>query len=1035
MRDLDRYKQTLANCEFLSGGSNAYIITRWCDGKYEALVVDQRWSPINVLFRSTRYASTEDAISDLHRKTAESIEQRYDIVDGRMLARPKEETLADPNDDGDWHHVQPTPVESEDTRGFTSKEPNAEDGQREMIADAFLASGAADGSRDEDAVVGGKELKKPKKGKKKMGRENTMVEAPEPDSEKGGKAEVSSGWGIWGSWASGKEEKKEWAQGISEPVEEIQDPIAVPKPEPIPTEEKSVKEVAVEILTPTEEPGPVPIPADENSVGEAVVGDSAPVVGPEPESVAVKEEFWSTWGRTSSKTVKKKVKKGISEETTAPVEKEQEAVAEPDPVLKSDPVPAEESIWSTWGAPSKKDKKNKKRVVVEKSPAPAEEKEEAVAGPNPVFGSEPIPAEESIWNTWGASSKKDKKNKKGVVVGEASVLVGETREAVVVSDATFEPVPVLAEAPREDTWAIPSKKGKKNKKRIVEELPPPTEEDKGAVADPKPDFGPEPPPPAEEEQGAVAGSKPIFGPEPVPAEVSCEGTWAFPSKKDKKSKRRTVEESPPPAEGEQEAVAGRKPVFGPEPVPVEESIWNTWAVSSKKDKKSKKGGCEDVVETLDFAPVGEPIATKNDGWGEWGTLRSEKDNEKGTEEGIVETLTSATVDEPKIAEDASWSEWGTLPSKKGKNKGKGKNIVEALDSAPVDEPTVAEDDGWGPLPTKKKKNKGKGKDVVETPASALVKEPTVAESDDWSGWGTLLSKKEKQREEGKDIVEAPDSTLVDEPTIAEDDGWGPLPTKRKKKKGKGVNIVETLDFAPMGEPTVVRNTSWSCGEGTPCLEKKGGKIAEEGSEENGKNLETKGNEDDVWSFWGASKKTRKKSVSIQVDEVPAATTFEEVVLLPCEEPAIEPAAAESQPQVGAGDVSTNGPSLQTEQTTLRPASTLLAATSPAPPQESREKVLALLKISGDPSGYSGSVLVTLETPVSQASIVRHAAAHVPASLHRTDGRGKVRSIVLDGCETELCVDDSGLGRALSMVLRKGDIPTLLVELGLADGRD
>jgi hypothetical protein len=147
-----------ANLEFLHSDKRLSIITRrCCGGECEALVVDSGnvAGPLNILFRSV-HSHFDFAIRGLHWMTAEAIGQRYDIVDGHLSARsiqPTEGTVTDPQDDSDWHHVQPTPTESEDARNSTNEEANVGGGQKASTGDILPSSEAADGGRRVSAEV------------------------------------------------------------------------------------------------------------------------------------------------------------------------------------------------------------------------------------------------------------------------------------------------------------------------------------------------------------------------------------------------------------------------------------------------------------------------------------------------------------------------------------------------------------------------------------------------------------------------------------------------------------------------------------------------------------------------------------------------------------------------------------------------------------------------------------------------------------------------------------------------------------------
>ncbi|KAH0536652.1 hypothetical protein FGG08_006478 [Glutinoglossum americanum] len=161
---VDYRQQALANCEFLCGGKNVSIITRECDGMFEALAVKLvrgddgcMVEQSTVRFQSSKMHHVGDAIKDLHRKTAESV--------GRIFPRPTqpaEETLSDPRYESDWSQVQRTPTESEDPRESVSRkvstectppEPKAADEGRSISAEEFAPCGNLVLSPSEDITV------------------------------------------------------------------------------------------------------------------------------------------------------------------------------------------------------------------------------------------------------------------------------------------------------------------------------------------------------------------------------------------------------------------------------------------------------------------------------------------------------------------------------------------------------------------------------------------------------------------------------------------------------------------------------------------------------------------------------------------------------------------------------------------------------------------------------------------------------------------------------------------------------------------
>ncbi|KAL3419976.1 hypothetical protein PVAG01_08475 [Phlyctema vagabunda] len=215
-----------------------------------------------------------------------------------------------------------------------------------------------------------------------------------------------------------------------------------------------------------------------------------------------------------------------------------------------------------------------------------------------------------------------------------------------------------------------------------------------------------------------------------------------PKKKTKKKKGKgfAIEEIPEP---------DPKPMFEPEPVPVNDSGWGSFG-TTKKDKK-KKGKGFAVADIPKPEPVPEPVL-------------------EPAPEPVFEP-------EPVPVDDSGWGSFGTTKKDK-KKKGKGFAVADIPEPEPVPEPVpepapepvLVQDDGWGAYvpkaKDKKKKKKGVPIDEVAEPQIEPEPEPAPVEDDD-----TLRTARKDESQKGQPIAE--DVLTADVPTNG-------LPTEASK---------------------------------------------------------------------------------------------------------------------------------------------------------------------------------------------------------------------------------------------------------------
>ncbi|KAI9772206.1 MAG: hypothetical protein M1839_002524 [Geoglossum umbratile] len=700
----DYRQQAHENCELLCRSQRKFIITRQCDGGYQALAVGftaYPWGPVpkdavgEIFCQSATKERVEDAIKDLHYQTAALIGQRYGIVDGRMSIQPVQPARR-AEGEGNWQLVQQTPIESEGNRGLESNEVNTKASEAEgafstaagetsfevlALPDVLL-------SRDEDTSVEANDQ---------------CVESKGEQISTGGRMEAMSANHCEDEWNVLLAGKKKKARKAKSKQEAIPPPPPPPSPPPPPPHFPD---------TATEDQlgfGDVQLSDDPKIELSLNLGDSAETK-PSKSGFGTWGSSWGTgkwdfgsattpsvdmteakvdgngdtWNLGTGKKNKKKNKKDAKKdafivEEEVPAEEVKPTQAEEKPVgahsaLREPGSPssavAEDDEWGIWG------KKEGRSITEGKGYTPQEKDSGGQAA-----GTEPAAAEKSSWDD-GRGTTSSKKN--GRITEENSVPVAETQKLALEP----EPEPATAE---ESSWpTCSSKKDKKRKKKgLVADNPTPMAEPQDSILEPE-----------------LAATEEVGWP-----------TWeATSSKKDKKRKKKgLVADDPTPMVEPQDSI------LEPELAATEEIGWPTWeATSSKKDKKRKKKGL--VADSI-LEP--EPAATEEIGWAWATTSKKDKGNNKNA---VAE------------AAENDWSSWGSI----GK-RNTSKTATEADEDTPtntqpdatVESKVDVMEESWAPCGITSKKDKKKGK------KKAMETAPTITdEVDVWSFWGT--SKKTKK---------------------------------------------------------------------------------------------------------------------------------------------------------------------------------------------------------------------------------------------------------------------------------------------------
>lgn len=450
--------------------------------------------------------------------------------------------------------------------------------------------------------------------------------------------------------------------------------------------------------------------------------------------------------------------------------------------------PAGEQEWASFGI-AKDKKKGKKGLISE----PEKKDELAVT-----FGADPY---NDLDFGWGLPEKDKKMSKK------------EEPAVVVVSPPELE-----EEVDKESGWGHGSKKTKKAKKGVGEE-----------VTSPK---------------------------EPIASEPAFEdlGGWDVGFKKDKKKGKWTDPEEVEQKEQKEQRESLIMDTYDPDP-----SADTPWgALGTKKDKKKGKKDTllePTAVEDSNAVEVPEPQPMIEDTFLSFGKKKDKK-FKKGVSEVrddpvMVIDSTAATAATNIIA-DTSWTDWGSADKKKDKKGKKGNDILEAnqisIPPPPPPPPEVSEVPepyslgGWG-APTKNKKGKNSKTIEPEAPLNSISNPITNFLADDnggnWSGsWGFSgkdKKKKEEQEQEQKEREKREEEERREaERQEAEEEKERQTAEEKEKSKEK----------VKVGKKSKLNATVIASKTKEPMAESKTEVVP--------------GTEDDTWGTWGASKAKDKK---------------------------------------------------------------------------------------------------------------------------------------------------------------------------------
>ncbi|KAI9768361.1 MAG: hypothetical protein M1840_004970 [Geoglossum simile] len=753
---------------------------------------------------------------------------------------------------------------------------------------------------DDDWSFGGKKDKK----NKKKGVNETITLGDEADQGVKNKPVVADELD-WDEWSTQKKDKKNRKGSVFEekPIAVVEEQDSAEGPEPEPAEEadlpkweiKNKKKKEKEGLPRVEENEPILMPELHSAATEAswsALGTTSSkkdkktkrknlledkedplLLGekhePDPEPAAI-EESWGIWGSTSKKG-KKGGMKGATETTDiALVEDKRQSIVEPEPQTMDD------NTFNAWGSSSsKKEKRNKKGEIFEdKKSAPVEERYRSVVEP------ESAATGDIGFSVWGSqSSKKDKKGKRGAVEEKKDppALKEENTEALL----SFEPENL---ADKDNTWsALPTSTSKKQgrKNSLLE-----------ARANPVAEIVP----------GTVVATSIIA--EALTATADSNWETGKKSKAGKKGKK-TVELEPHSAlvpavpvisKGIEEAKVGG---FG-----------NDWSWNTGKPKKGKRNDILDIApddlsgdEVIAPHAIDEPGAGAAEDWDNWGGSTGKKNAKRAVVEVVEDTPADTQPDdivEPntevtEVVED-SWT-WGT-GSKKDKKKGK-KGAPPPAPTPPPPPPVptipaapeVLMEDDWNYLTPAKAKGKKSAKKTVlrnveeppETGSKGLKtgddplvveefkqelqilddpldkpKKEIAAKAATKGGWGSSFGST-VTKTTPKIKVRERELELDNEPEPAQEDVVE-AQSKRSKSKLRNGSV-------PASVLSKVDSKKGNIGK-TAEVEATGGEVVklpelltvdpEEGKEP----------ENDVWSFWGASKK------NIKMKAVDAPSAFE-----------------------------------------------------------------------------------------------------------------------------------------------------------------
>ncbi|KAI9874854.1 MAG: hypothetical protein M1830_009203 [Pleopsidium flavum] len=677
--------------------------------------------------------------------------------------------------------------------------------------------------------------KNKKKGKKGAFDEISKFEEPAvvivPEHEPEPEPAAVDTWGSFGS----KKDKKKGKKGPTDDMLKVDDPAVVVVPEP-PPEPTAADDTWTSFGTKKDKKK-----GKKGAVEEINKIEDLPVVALQgPEAAVAADDMWSSFG---TKKDKKKGKIGAVDE----IFKVEEP---PNFVVPESVAPAVEDEWGSFGL--KKDKKKGKKSAFED---PMDLEDAAI-----VDIQESEPAVDNTLGGWGTATKNDKKSKK-----KGITEVEENSITVVDPAPVVEAVSTVAD---DDwmNWGTGKKKEKKGKK--------------GAVTETKADeFLPPPPLPPpivpdilEDSKGEDWGA---FG--------------ASKNSKDKKGKKGKVMEAAPVIVPVHEPVTKVADESRSEAV---DDSWGGWGLSGKDKKKKDKEKEKDIVQHAPFEVV----------------------DDTATMSGF---LPDSIVDLDAPAEEDTWSPWGN-PSKKDKKKiGRKDKVLEAPPPAPTPpaqgltpEPTSPPfpafdepgDDEWGSFAPAKSKAK---KDAKKDPLPHTTSSSKVTKIEDGK------SSKKGAKEHGNDLIDVlggaekdksiseakNDSPKEDSPAKAVKGFWGSFGStnttskaKNTKEKDKAkekedekakVKLEEEAKIEPIIEVMNDLGKKGSKAKTDGKASKVGGKGGEKSSKDDVdalidlmepfpedeidellKTSESKDKKDDkkedLWSFWGSSKKTTGK---------------------------------------------------------------------------------------------------------------------------------------------------------------------------------
>ncbi|KAL9041168.1 MAG: hypothetical protein Q9214_004202, partial [Letrouitia sp. 1 TL-2023] len=580
-----------------------------------------------------------------------------------------------------------------------------------------------------------------------------------------------------------------------------------------------------------------------------------------------------SWGSYATKADKKKDRK-----TTGTAEKEDDILS-----LKANPDPTIDVDWGSFGA--KKDKKDLKGKTDE--PIFSSQDAVKVLDPEPVI---------DTFSAWGNTSKKDKKNKKGITeVKEDSISVLGSAAA----DAT-------TGALNDDLmgWSTDKKKDKKAKKGVRaddESLPPPPPSIPAAPEAPEPlsfDIWGTAKNNKKVKKGKTAEPEPaivevpglVETRDPVEDDFSTLGLSPKERKKKEKKEKEKKEEEKREKEAKEQEERERKEKE-------EKEKKDREAKEKEKTKTGKKGRAttaeaafktKDLMENSipDIAPVVE-----EDSWGSvWGGLKKDK-KKAGRKESIIDVpppvptppAQGLTPPLDEGLDDLVDSGWDAFPSAKstGKKDSKKSTKLEDLKVSKKNIKDKAVDD-----------NLAKSKD---DPPKAKEESAAKAARSFWGGMTStsaakVKSTKEKKEEEAKKQLDWDDELDLDEIVDIVEEEPEP-PQKGNKAKNESKLTKTTSKDTKSSKASDPKKKEAADLDALIDLD-----FGESKEEAKVKADEKKA---DAWGFWGSAKKTsgkkgdeskkeiKKPDAANQKDSAKAGSNEPEASLL-ADEPSSQP---------------------------------------------------------------------------------------------------------------------------------------------------